>query len=375
MKILSVVGARPEIVQALPVSRALRPNHHEILVHTGQHYDYLMSQKFFEELDIPSPDYNLEAGSDSPNQQIAKIMIRMEKVISKEQPDLMIVRGDTNSTLAGALAACKLNLPVVHIEAGERSFNRSMPEEINRLTVDCLASLHLCASRAGKTNLAHEGIVNSVHWVGDVMLDALTYTLPFARAKSNILSTFNIEKGKYSLATIHRPVNTDDPQRLREIICTFNELPETIILPLHPRTKKALSEFDLKLNGHLILTDPVGYFDMLVLEENARLIATDSGGVQREAYYMGIPCLTLREETEWVETIEVGWNILVPADRQSILNNWFDMKPPKEHPDIYGNGNAGQNIAAKINEFSGFEPLKEDSFSNRLEKCTRMVEK
>jgi UDP-GlcNAc3NAcA epimerase len=349
MKILSVVGARPEFIQALPVSRAIRAEHQEILVHTGQHYDYRMSQTFFDELDIPVPDYNLGVGSASQARQVAEIMQGMEEVLLKEKPDLVIVRGDTNSTLSAALVASKLNIPLVHIEAGERSFNRTMPEEINRLVADRLADLHFCVSQAAELNLAVEGITDSVHWVGDVMLDALLYARPIARAKSVILEKLQIESQHYGLATIHRAMNTDEPERLRQIIAAFNQVSETVVLPVHPRTRKALSNINLHLENNVHIIDPVGYFDMLTLEENARLIATDSGGVQREAYYMGVPCITLRDESEWGATIETGWNRLVGADQKLIRDNWFNFKPPSEHPPIYGDGTAAQGIAAIIN--------------------------
>jgi len=352
MKILSVVGARPEFIQAMPVSRAIRADHHEILVHTGQHYDYLMSQKFFDELDVPVPDYNLKAGSASQARQVAEIILGMEEVLLNEKPDLVIVRGDTNSTMASALATCKLNIPLAHIEAGERSFNRSMPEEINRLVVDRLANIFFCVSQAAEQNLAAEGITDSVHWVGDVMLDALLYSQPIARAKSKILEKLRIQPQHYGLATIHRAINTDEPERLRQILAAFNLIPETIILPMHPRTRKVLSNINVHLENHIHIIEPVGYLDMLALEENARIIATDSGGVQREAYYMGIPCLTLRDESEWGETITTGWNKLVGADRQLILNNWFNFLPPNEHPPIYGRGNAAQQIASIITEIA-----------------------
>jgi UDP-N-acetylglucosamine 2-epimerase len=228
---MSVVGARPEFIQAMPVSRALRVDNQEILVHTGQHYDYRMSQLFFDELHLPAPDYNLQVGSGSQSQQVAKIILCMEKVILKEDPDLIIVRGDTNSTLAGALVASKLDIPLVHIEAGERSFNRRMPEEINRVVVDCLASLHFCASQVAEKNLAAEGITGSVYWVGDVMLDALLISLPIARSKSNILANLQIEPRHYGLVTIHRAMNTDEPERLRQIITALNGISETIVFP------------------------------------------------------------------------------------------------------------------------------------------------
>lgn len=348
MKIVSVVGARPEFIQAMPVSRALRAAHQEILVHTGQHYDYRMSQTFFDELDIPVPDYNLEVGSASQTRQVAEIMLGMEAVLIKEQPDLVIVRGDTNSTLGAALVASKMNFPLAHIEAGERSFNRSMPEEINRLVADRLADLHFCVSQAAVQNLAAEGLTNSVHWVGDVMLDALLAAQPLARAKSKILADLHLEPKNYALATLHRAMNTDQPERLRQIVAAFNQVAETVILPVHPRTRKALANLDLHLADHLHLIEPVGYFEMLTLEENARLIATDSGGVQREAYYLGIPCLTLRDESEWGATITTGWNKLVGADQQAILENWFNFQPPTEHPPIYGAGTAAQHLTEII---------------------------
>jgi len=345
MKIVSVVGARPEFIQAMPVSRAICASHQEILVHTGQHYDYKMSQQFFDELEIPSPHYNLGVGSASQSRQTAEIMVSMEEVLLKEMPDYVIVRGDTNSTLSAALVASKLGIPYAHIEAGERSFNRHMPEEVNRLVVDSLADRHFCVSQAAVRHLQAEGISDSVFQVGDVMLDALLFTRPMARARSNVLQRLELQPQKYSLATIHRAANTDDPLRLGTILSSLSQTGETIVLPMHPRARKVLESLDLHLNDALRIIDPVGYFDMLTLEENARLIATDSGGVQREAYYMSIPCLTLRDETEWVATIETGWNKLVGADQEMILKNWFNFSPPGEHPPIYGIGNAAQRIA------------------------------
>jgi UDP-GlcNAc3NAcA epimerase len=350
MKILSVVGARPEFIQAMPVSRALRVYHQEILVHTGQHYDYRMSQAFFDELSIPAPDYNLEVGSGSQSGQTAAIMVHLEEVLLLEQPDFVIMRGDTNSSLAAALVASKLHIPFAHIEAGERSFNRNMPEEINRLVADRLADLHFCVSQVAVNNLASEGITDSVHWVGDVMLDALHYARPIARAKSNILEQLQIRPGKYSLVTIHRAANTDEPERLRQILTALNAAAETVIFPVHPRTQKTLSSLDIKIEAHVRIVEPVGYFDMLVLEENARLIATDSGGVQREAYYSKIPCLTLRDETEWMATLDTGWNKLVGADRSLIQASWSDFSPPAKSPPIYGDGTAAQRITQILNE-------------------------
>jgi len=366
MKILSVVGARPEFIQAMPVSQALRANHKEILVHTGQHYDYKMSQAFFDELDIPIPDYNLGAGSASQAQQTAEIMVSLEEVLLKEKPDFVIMRGDTNSSLAAALVTSKLNIPFAHIEAGERSFNRGMSEEINRLVADRLANLHFCVSRVAVNNLAVEGITDSVHWVGDVMLDALLYTQPMARDKSNILEQLRVEPQHYALVTIHRAANTDEPERLKHIISALNLASETVILPMHPRTQKALANINISLADHIRIIEPVGYFDMLILEENARLIATDSGGVQREAYYMGIPCLTLRDETEWMATIETGWNKLVGADKKMILDNWFNFIPPVEHPPVYGVGNAAQRIAEILDDPAAWKREQKNVLGNNL---------
>lgn len=353
MKIVSVVGARPEFIQSAPVSRALREHHEEILVHTGQHYDYLMSQAFFDELEIPAPDYNLGVGSGSHAHQTAEILISMEKVLLREQPDLVIVRGDTNSTLAGSLVASKLHIPVAHVEAGERSFNRQMPEEVNRLVADCLAQLHFCASPSAVQCLAAEGFTDSVYWVGDVMLDALLQNRPLARRKSGIMSHLDLKSGGYALVTVHRAANTDDPGRLHQIVDALNRVQETIIFPAHPRTRKALSQLGGHLGEHIQLVKPVGYYDMMMLEENARLIVTDSGGVQREAFYLQVPCLTLRDETEWIETVEAGWNLLVGADPAQILDAWFDFHPPQEHPSPYGDGTAGLKIAKLLDDLLG----------------------
>ncbi|MEW6402218.1 MAG: UDP-N-acetylglucosamine 2-epimerase (non-hydrolyzing) [Chloroflexota bacterium] len=345
MKIVSVVGARPEFIQAIPITRALRPQHQEILVHTGQHYDYFLSQKFFDELGIPAPDYNLEVGSGSHARQSAEILVRFEEVLEKERPDVVIVRGDTNSTLAGALAACKLCIPVVHIEAGERSYDPRMPEEINRLVADRLSSVYFCASQTAVRQLAKEGITKNVFWTGDVMLDANITNRPIARQKSSILSELQLVPGQYSLVTVHRARNADDPKRLTSIVQALNQAGETVIFPAHPRTLAALEKVETQFRDSVRLIKPVGYFDMLVLEENARIIATDSGGVQREAYFMSKPCLTLRDETEWTETVEVGWNKLVGVDVEKILSEWKTFSPPAEQPPIFGTGRAGREIA------------------------------
>lgn len=351
MKIISIVGARPEFIQSSPVSQALKDNHHqEILVHTGQHYDYKMSQTFFDELGIPTPDYNLEAGSGTHARQTAEILIRLEEVLLAEKPDLVIIRGDTNSTIAGALAASKLHIPLAHIEAGERSYNRAMPEEINRLMADAVSDLHFCASQTAVGHLAMEGICSSVHWVGDVMYDAMLRNRPLAREKSKIIQRLGLTPKQYALVTIHRSATTDNPDHLAQVVSTLNQAGESIVFPIHPRTRNALLRSGASLSEHVCLIEPVGYYDMMVLEENARLIATDSGGVQREAYFMTVPCLTLREETEWVETVQVGWNKLVGIQSSQALAQWFAFQPPAEHPPIFGDGNAAQKIAGIITD-------------------------
>ncbi len=336
MKIVSIVGARPEFIQSASVSRALRQRHQEILVHTGQHYDYKMSQTFFDELGIPAPDYNLEIGSGGHAGQTAEILVRLEKVLLDEKPEVVIVRGDTNSTLGGALAASKLHFPTAHIEAGERSFDRRMPEEINRLVSDRLADRHFCASQTAIKNLAAEGIAASALWVGDVMLDASLHNRPIARRNSDVIQRLSLKPRGYALVTVHR--------------AALNRAPEPVVFPAHPRTRKALAQQGLTFGAHVRLIEPVGYFDMMVLEENARLIATDSGGVQREAYFLGVPCLTLRDETEWTETVTAGWNALTGNDPARIGELWRTFAPPAQQLPIFGDGTAGERIAQNLEQ-------------------------
>lgn len=350
MRIVSVVGARPEFIQAAPVSRALRTGHDEVLVHTGQHYDYRMSQVFFEHLSLPEPDVNLDVGSGSHGQQTAEMVARLEDTLIKSKPDLVIVRGDTNSTLAGALAASKLHIPLAHIEAGERSFNKRMPEEINRLVADRLADVLFCVTRSAVRHLADEGITDGVHYTGDVMLDALQQHLAIARRRSGILSKLNLAAGGYLLATVHRAGNTDDPTRLRNIVTAFNTVHEPIVFPIHPRTRAAINQLGLAFAPHVQAIEPVGYLDMLILESNTRIILTDSGGVQREAYFLSIPCLTLREETELAETVEAGWNRLVGADPDRIVNAVREFAPSAEQPPLFGDGHAAERIVDIITE-------------------------
>jgi UDP-N-acetylglucosamine 2-epimerase len=344
VKVLSIVGARPEFVQAAPISRELRREHQEVLVHTGQHYDEMMSGVFFQELGLPRPDYNLGVGSDSHGRQTGDMLARLEEVMISERPDWVVVRGDTNSTIAGALAAAKLRIPLAHVEAGARSFDRSMPEEINRVVSDHVSDLLFCISPSGVRNLAAEGRTQGVHYTGDVMYDAVLYNVGIAYRRSRTLARIDVKPKKYVLATVHRAANTDDPCRLRSIIGAFNALDEPVVFPVHPRTRKALERIDLQLASHIRAIDPVSYLDMLALEHGARVIATDSGGVTREAYFLGVPCVTLREETEHVETVEHHWNTLAGTDSERILAAVRHFRADGPQPPVFGDGTAAQQI-------------------------------
>ena len=341
MKILSIVGARPQFIKAAAVSRELRRCHTEILVHTGQHYDYEMSGIFFDGLDIPPADLNLEVGSGSHGSQTGMMLQGIEDALLAHRPDCLLIYGDTNSTLAGALAAAKLSVPVAHVEAGLRSFNRRMPEEVNRVVADHLSELLLCPSETAVTNLAAEGITRNVHLVGDVMLDVLNWARRRVETGApTILQKLEVSSGSYLLATMHRSENTDDPERLSAILTAVNAIDETVVFPIHPRTRKAIKSSSCQLGSHVRLIDPVGYVDMLTLTGGARLALTDSGGLQKEAYWLGTPCITMREETEWVETVEAGWNTLVGSDAEKIIGAVLTFSPPAVHPQLYGDGMA-----------------------------------
>jgi len=372
MKILTIVGARPQFIKSAPVSKAIRKaGHTEILVHTGQHYDYGMSEIFFKEMDIPKPDINLGIGSGSHGYQTGQMLMKIEEVLLSEKPDWVLVYGDTNSTLAGALAAVKLQIKSAHVESGLRSFNREMPEEHNRIIADHCADILFCPTetavknlkKEGFTNIANEGqliesktsnpyplILNSeslplVINIGDTMLDAVLQFSEMAEKRSTVLSDLQLEPKQYLLATIHRPYNTDIPENLESILQAFSEIDETIIFPVHPRTQKYLDTLqNIPRNLKLKIIDPVGYLDMLILEKNARAILTDSGGMQKEACFLGVPCVTLRLETEWIETVEAGWNTIAGSDTELIKKAVKEAHTGRNNLGLYGDGKASNRI-------------------------------
>jgi UDP-N-acetylglucosamine 2-epimerase len=323
MKIISVVGARPQFIKLASLSKELRKKHREIILHTGQHYDDELSQVFFSELRIPEPDYNLGIGSAEHGEQTGRMLKAIEEVLLFEKPDLVIVYGDTNSTLAGALASAKLNIPVAHVEAGLRSFKKSMPEEINRVLTDHVSTLLFCPTLTSVKNLKREGIPKGVHLVGDVMYDSFIDHLKVAEKKSKVMKKLNLQTKEFYLVTVHRAENTDSKENLKKLVQIVTRLDKSVVFPIHPRTRKKLSEFDLwdrlVSKPDLILIDPVSYLDMLALEKNARCVLTDSGGVQKEAFFLKTPCLTLRDETEWVETLKDGSNQLVGLEVDKVI--------------------------------------------------------
>jgi UDP-GlcNAc3NAcA epimerase len=354
IKVASIVGARPQFIKAAPLSRALRAEADEVLIHTGQHYDDNMSRTFFDELEIPRPDHHLDVGSGPHGLQTGLMMERIEKILLDEKPDLVLVYGDTNSTLAGALDAAKLLIPLAHVEAGLRSFNRAMPEEINRVAADHCSDLLFCPTRTAMENLAREGVVRGVHLTGDVMFDAALHFAGFADARSDVIERLSLRKGEYLLCTVHRAENTDDRSRLAGIVRALAECGRTVVFPLHPRTRKMLAEhgLDRALGGipSVRLIDPVGYLDMIRLERNASAILTDSGGIQKEAYFYRVPCVTLRKETEWVETVQDGWNRLAGSDPEAILNAVRNFNPPPASRVSFGDGRAAEKIVRLIHE-------------------------
>lgn len=355
LKILSIVGARPQFVKLAPVARAvINLGHSHLTVHTGQHYDRSMSAIFFEQLGIPNPDINLCVGSASHAQQTSAILGLIEPALLESNPDVVVVFGDTNSTLAGALAASKLRIPLAHVEAGLRSFNRTMPEEINRILTDHCSDLLLCPSRNSCDQLEREGITNGVHFVGDVMLDVLLDSRPASRKiEAELLARLDVKPGQYLLATMHRPYTVDDPSVLLPLLQTLLQEGRDVVLPIHPRTRSRLEAggFALPRAANLRLIEPVGFLEMLALEANSHLIVTDSGGVQKEAFFLRVPCLTVRSETEWTETVDCGWNSVVghkPAQLRQALK--MAKRPDAPPPPCYGDGTAAKRIAELLEQ-------------------------
>lgn len=346
MKILTVVGARPQFIKAFPVSAELRQSHEEVVVHTGQHYDEEMSDVFFAELPIPEPDYNLGVGSGSHAVQTASMITKLDTVVVDEDPDAVLVYGDTNSTLAAALVAAKRRPSLVHVEAGLRSNDWSMPEEVNRVLTDHASDILCAPSHQAVETLRAEGIVDGVHVTGDVMYDAILQVRDRAFAQSTLLEELGFDDGEYVLATVHRAGNTDVRERLQAIVAGLGDAPLPVVFPAHPRTVDALQRFGLweQVADTFHLLDPVGYLDFVRLLAGADVVATDSGGVQKEAFYLDTPCVTLRDETEWVETVECGWNVLVGADRRAISYALREHAPPSAKPALYGNGSAAVKV-------------------------------
>jgi len=354
MRFVTIVGARPQFIKLALLSRALRKRHKEVLVHTGQHYDKNLSEVFFKKLGIAEPDYNLNISGGSQIEQVAEMSAAVERVLVKEKPGVVIVYGDTNSTLAGALAAAKLNIPLAHVEAGLRSYRMDMPEEINRLVTDHLSTLLFCPTHNAVENLRKEGIVKGVYNTGDIMYDTLLHFIKKAQKSSGVMRKLNLERGKYFLITVHRAENTDSMARLKKITRIINSLDHMVIFPVHPRTAKALRRLSCrKFNARVKLIEPVGYFDMLVLEANAKVILTDSGGVQREAYFLNVPCITLRKETEWGETVKSGFNCLVdlkwPKIREAL--KYFSKAELSRSPDVFGRGRSADKMLDLMEDF------------------------
>jgi UDP-GlcNAc3NAcA epimerase len=352
VRIVTIIGNRPQFVKAAAVSRKLRETHEELIVHTGQHYDDELSKIFFDELGVPAPDRQLGAGSGSNTVQTARILAALEPVLDELEPGLALVYGDTNSTLAGALASSQAGIPVGHVEAGMRSFDRTMPEELNRVLTDHASDLLLCSTETALRNLEHEGARGEAHLVGDVMADVSLAFRDIAATRSTILADLELEAGTYLAVTAHRAGNVDSPERLGRLIALLAALPRPVVFPIHPRTRRRLGDAGLldRLDG-LRVIPPLGYLDFLELARHARAVLTDSGGVQKEAYLLGVPCVTLRDTTEWVETVETGWNVLVDLDRDSALAA-LERRPPAERPDLFGGGHAADRVGEVVASYT-----------------------
>jgi UDP-GlcNAc3NAcA epimerase len=346
VKVVSIVGNRPQFIKAAPLQRALSERADHVLVHTGQHYDDQLSAVFFEELGLEPPDHRIDTGSGSHAQQTGSMLVELEPVLAAERPHMVLVYGDTNSTLAGALVAAKIGYPVAHVESGLRSFDRAMPEEVNRVVTDVLSALRFCPSRVAVDNLAAEGITDGVHLVGDVMVDVAEQFGPLAQQRSAALERAGVEPGRYALMTVHRQSNTE-PAALPALVEVLESIEEPLVFPIHPRTEAALSRRGLleRVERAALVVPPLGYLDFTALLASARVCLTDSGGVQKEAYLHSVPCLTLRDTSEWVETIELGWNQLLPMDATAVGAALADVTRPQQHPPLYGDGHAAERIA------------------------------
>ncbi|MBL8161787.1 MAG: UDP-N-acetylglucosamine 2-epimerase (non-hydrolyzing) [Anaerolineae bacterium] len=352
MKTITIVGARPEFIQTAPFTKAIRKRHTDILVHTGQHYDDNMSAVFFSDLGIPQPELNLGVGGGSHAEMTGQMLMKLEAAFQQEKPDWVVVFGDTNSTIAGALAAAKIHIPVAHIESGLRSYDRRMPEEVNRVMTDHLSSALFAPTQAAVDNLRKEGITRGVRLVGDVRVDVVEQTVPRARTRqSDLFTQTGLQAGEgFALATIHRASNTDDRARLSDIVNAFNTLDLPVVLPVHPRLKKMLAEFGLSFSGNVRPVEPLGFVDMVALLDACRMVITDSGGLQKEAYMLRRPCVTVRDTTEWIETVESGWNRLTePGDFRAAAAA-AAVPPPAEHPDFYGASGVCDRIVDALEE-------------------------
>ena len=351
MRVLTVIGNRPQFVKAAAVSQPLRAAAEEVLVHTGQHYDDELSRVFFEELALPRPEHHLGLGGGSNTEQTSRMLAALEPLLAAEAPDVVMVYGDTNSTLAGALSAAQAGIPVAHVEAGMRSYDRTMPEEINRVLADHAADLLLCPSERAAETLRRESVHGDIAVVGDVMIDVARLLAPRARERTAVLDAFALDPGGYLLATTHRPGNVDDPERLERLVHLLTSLPLPVVLPLHPRTRARLEAAGLlerlRESPGVRLVAPLGYLDFTALLLHASAVLTDSGGVQKEAYLAGVPCVTLRSTTEWTETVEAGWNALVDLDAESAVAA-LERRPPEERPPLYGDGHAGERVVEAL---------------------------
>jgi UDP-N-acetylglucosamine 2-epimerase len=351
LRVLTVIGNRPQFVKAAAVSRLLRAEHDELLVHTGQHHDDELSTIFVTELGVPRPERELGIHGGTNTEQTARMLTALGPLVAEERPDVLLVYGDTNSTLAGGLAAAQAHVPVAHVEAGMRSFDRAMPEELNRVLTDHLADVLLCPSPTAVANLEREHVAGRVELVGDVMVDVALLFQPRARADDAPLRDAGVSAGDYVLATAHRAGNVDDPTRLRALVDLLLALPFAVVLPLHPRTRARLEAAgwlgELEAAEHVRLRPPLGYLAFTALLTRARAVLTDSGGAQKEAYLAGVPCVTMRDTTEWVETVDVGWNVLVDLDTPAALAA-LERTPPAARPELYGDGQAGARVVAAL---------------------------